>query len=253
MRASPPRRAVWWSALGAALLSCKGDAPQDSTPSADDSPADDSPADDSSSAGDSAPDDSSAPEALGFTEDIWPLHAQLCADCHGYWGQTAAEAWATLQDPMVKDPPLLVPGDPDSSWYYLVMTTSPPTAERMPYPVEPLSQEQLDRLRAWIVSGAPAEGLWESFGDVYRESGRCMSCHDDWGMNAADLYTTLTTRSSGGYAYIVPGDPEQSLLWLKVAEGTAPYGARMPLRLDPLSEAQLTQVRDWITAGAPLE
>lgn len=235
-----------------ALAACTGGK---HTPGQDSAPAESRPED--SPGSDSGPDDSEAddsgPETLTFAQDIWPLHLSKCADCHEYWGTTAADAWATLQDPMVKDPPLLVPGDPESSWYYLVMTESPPTAERMPYPVEPLSASQLQAVRDWIAAGATSEGLWPAFGEVYRSSGRCMSCHGDWGLDPSALYTTLTSRSTGGYRYVEPGEPDQSLLYLKLAEGTAPFGAQMPLALDPLDAEQLERVRAWVAVGAPLE
>ena len=49
----------------------------------------------------------------------------------------------------------------------------------------------------------------------------------------------------------VPDDPEASLLYLKLT-GTPPCGAAMPLLAEPLSDKELSCVRDWIAAqGAP--
>ncbi len=49
---------------------------------------------------------------------------------------------------------------------------------------------------------------------------------------------------------VVPGAPERSLLWRKLAGEQAPHGGAMPLGL-PADEALAAQVRAWIEAGAP--
>lgn len=54
-----------------------------------------------------------------------------------------------------------------------------------------------------------------------------------------------------GLVIVVPGDPDASLLFAKVASDTPPCGARMPrvpgVILDPL---QIAQIRQWIMLGA---
>lgn len=53
---------------------------------------------------------------------------------------------------------------------------------------------------------------------------------------------------------VVPGQPEQSLLYLKIT-GNTPCGVRMPPPdedYSPLDPAQIEQIRRWIEAGAPL-
>ena len=49
---------------------------------------------------------------------------------------------------------------------------------------------------------------------------------------------------------VVPNEPSASLLYLKVSESSPPCGARMPLGGTPLSAAEQTLIKDWITAGA---
>ncbi|HJL20007.1 MAG TPA: hypothetical protein RMH99_30360 [Sandaracinaceae bacterium LLY-WYZ-13_1] len=52
---------------------------------------------------------------------------------------------------------------------------------------------------------------------------------------------------------IAPGDPEGSLLWVKVAPTGDRCGSTMPLSGAPLSEQALCALREWIAAGAPAE
>jgi len=90
---------------------------------------------------------------------------------------------------------------------------------------------------------------------------RCLSCHggnsDDGlslGSDAQSAYTALvgqnsTNPSCGEQAYVVPGAPDESLLFNKLT-AQPPCGERMPLRGTPLSDAELDSVRSWIAAGA---
>jgi hypothetical protein len=49
---------------------------------------------------------------------------------------------------------------------------------------------------------------------------------------------------------VVPGEPDRSLLWRKLAGERAPHGVAMPMGLPP-EPALAAQVRAWIEAGAP--
>jgi hypothetical protein len=51
---------------------------------------------------------------------------------------------------------------------------------------------------------------------------------------------------------IAPGHPEQSYLLDKLAGKKLCYGARMPLNLPPLADADLRTLHDWICGGALL-
>lgn len=57
-----------------------------------------------------------------------------------------------------------------------------------------------------------------------------------------------------GLIRVVPGDPESSLLYVKITEPTC--GDRMPLHPDyngMLAEAEIAQIREWIELGAPAD
>lgn len=50
---------------------------------------------------------------------------------------------------------------------------------------------------------------------------------------------------------IEPGDPDQSYLVMKIEGSQGIVGGRMPLGRPPLSNNQITLVRDWVLDGAP--
>jgi hypothetical protein len=55
----------------------------------------------------------------------------------------------------------------------------------------------------------------------------------------------------GSIDRVEPGDPTNSYLYRKVVGGNGIIGDRMPSGLPPLSDAQVTLLRDWIRRGAP--
>lgn len=63
-----------------------------------------------------------------------------------------------------------------------------------------------------------------------------------------------TEQGCGGMMLVVPGDPEQSLLYLKVSMDKPPCGNRMPSlgpQGAPLDPAHVELIRAWIAGGAP--
>jgi hypothetical protein len=76
---------------------------------------------------------------------------------------------------------------------------------------------------------------------------------------AIDPYTELTTRTHGvsGMPYVTQGEPSQSYMYRKLegthAEGDLENlgsGVQMPSGQPPLSDEDLTLVRNWILSGA---
>jgi hypothetical protein len=79
----------------------------------------------------------------------------------------------------------------------------------------------------------------------------CKICH------TADIspHLDLTTyqglmRGSDNGPVVVPGDPDNSLLFLKVAYDNPPIGLRMPMGRAPLTQSQIRLLEDWINQGA---
>ncbi|MCR9247866.1 MAG: PSD1 and planctomycete cytochrome C domain-containing protein [bacterium] len=89
-------------------------------------------------------------------------------------------------------------------------------------------------------------------------SDKCFRCHGpDAGTRAADLRLDVRAAAVAdrdGGAAIVPGNPEESLLWHRVTATDS--GERMPppeSQKPALTAAELALVRTWIAAGAPYE
>ncbi|MEX1039592.1 MAG: c-type cytochrome domain-containing protein [Pirellulaceae bacterium] len=92
---------------------------------------------------------------------------------------------------------------------------------------------------------------WISFSDqiapVFHQ--RCVACHNPRNpkgrYNMANFASILAGGDSG--EAIIPGDADNSLLYLMVEDGSMPYES------DPLPEDQIELIRAWIALGARLD
>lgn len=82
-------------------------------------------------------------------------------------------------------------------------------------------------------------------------------CHGGLGIELSEKdagYESLLhgagTMGCDGKKFVVPGKPDESLLYQKVADEKPVCGARMPLSLEPLDAKELKQIRTWIEDGA---
>jgi hypothetical protein len=99
----------------------------------------------------------------------------------------------------------------------------------------------------------------------------CVTCHTPGGISefmvlsisASDVVTNkwVNINADGGAGppqmcqastlkRVLPGDPANSLVYLKISMTTPPCGVQMPEGLPPLSSAQIQLFFDWITQGA---
>ena len=96
-----------------------------------------------------------------FETEVWPILEKHCMECHG-----DQQAYSNLR----LDSPaairrggelgeVLVPGDPETSEIYRRTALPPDDLDFMPVDNEPLNEEELERLRDWIVAGADF-GSW---------------------------------------------------------------------------------------------
>lgn len=78
---------------------------------------------------------------------------------------------------------------------------------------------------------------------------RCQSCHNDQNSSGGLSLTSAARMRKGGNTgpAIVPGKPEESLLYRLVSGGSP----KMPREGEPLSAGEIAQVRQWIQQGAP--
>ena len=70
--------------------------------------------------------------------------------------------------------------------------------------------------------------------------------------NAAANYAAMVgvAAINESFDYVVPGDPANSYLVIKI-EGTQSVGQQMPLGSSALDNIDQTNIRNWITNGAP--
>lgn len=85
--------------------------------------------------------------------------------------------------------------------------------------------------------------------------GKCASCHfdgADLGSYRMDTPTLLSTpgESGGQMPLVVPGQPEMSLLYRKIADRVPPVGVQMPQAKPPMDARALALVHQWISEGA---
>src|SRR5580704_15513534 len=93
---------------------------------------------------------------------------------------------------------------------------------------------------------APAAAFEASVRPLFQA--KCWRCHGEAAQKAGlDLRTAAgALRGGESGAAVVPGRPDQSLLYEKVHDGAMP-----PAKKDRLSESEVAAVRRWIEARAP--
>ena len=120
----------------------------------------------SATAGDAAAEDAASNDIVSFNRDVRPLLSDRCFACHGPHA-AKREAKLQLDIPDGDEGPfqprdghhVIKPGNPDSSelWLRLISDDS---SLHMPPPdsgKKPLTQEQRDLIRRWILQGANYE------------------------------------------------------------------------------------------------
>lgn len=95
-----------------------------------------------------------------FSRDVAPLLAAKCLACHGAEKQESGyslQSYEAALKPGDTGEAAIEPGKPDES-RLLTLIASADADERMPKEAEPLSAEEVDRVRQWIVAGAKFDG-----------------------------------------------------------------------------------------------
>lgn len=90
----------------------------------------------------------------------------------------------------------------------------------------------------------------------------CATCHREGGiadragvelrLTADEAFDMLLDNSvmDPSLVFVVPGDADSSLLFLKINSDNPPVGERMPFLNAPLDADQIALIRDWINQGA---
>jgi hypothetical protein len=120
--------------------------------------------------------------------------------------------------------------------------------------------------------GAGTTGPPAKFSEIYpmifpnTTNARCNFCHSmpptdkgngmlHMGDSQAMAYDALVGKNSQSTRcmnrpLVVAGQPDMSLLYLKVSLPAPPCGSRMPLGGTPFNDMQIGMIRSWIAAGA---
>ncbi|MEW4569364.1 DUF1553 domain-containing protein [Tautonia sp. JC769] len=95
-------------------------------------------------------------DEVDYLRDIKPVLTARCYSCHGALKQEAELRLDTVELMRVGSNagPVIEPGDLEESYLLHVLTDD--DGLRMPPEGEPLTDEQVDRIRSWIAAGAPA-------------------------------------------------------------------------------------------------
>jgi hypothetical protein len=99
-------------------------------------------------------DDPEPEKVISFTADVLPIFQASCVGCHGQAGGLSLESHETLMEGG-EEGPVVVAGDPDVS--ELVLYIDGTEEPRMPKGADPLTDEQLGTIRAWIQQGAAGD------------------------------------------------------------------------------------------------
>ncbi len=92
-------------------------------------------------------------DEVDFRREVWPILDLSCMDCHSDDPERARlDTRAGLFEGLGATP--VVPGDPDASRLYQLVTLDPNDSDRMPKDGLPLAGDEIEILRRWIEEGA---------------------------------------------------------------------------------------------------
>ena len=107
----------------------------------------------------------------------------------------------------------------------------------------------LSPLRAEEDPKVQREKIWnEQIGLIMKES--CVECHGEKRMKARIRVDTFDMTVKGGRRPgVLWGHPEASRIYRVITRPHGTEGAMPPGKRDPLTEDQITKIRDWIMTG----
>jgi cytochrome c553 len=124
-----------------------------------------------------------------------------------------------------------------------------------------LAEAQIDVIRTWIDKTLTAkEDLAASGGDVTEHDvraifqARCVHCHGAEEQRGGLDMRTVESRLKGGKSGpgLVPGKPEESLIYRHIADGVMPPQRMAKLAaIELVTSSEQEKIRQWIAAGAP--
>jgi cytochrome c553 len=149
--------------------------------------------------------------------------------------------------------PVVIAGGAEKSLLIAKVVTG-----QMPPGKVKLTGAEIDVIRGWIDRTLPAESN-DAVTVTEREAlavfqARCVRCHGGLAKEGGLDLRTLASRLKGGKSgpALVPGKPEESLLYKRMANGTMPPDKMAKdLAIELPADAETAKIRAWIAAGAP--
>ena len=201
----------------------------------------------------------SSKKVPAFDADIKPLFTAKCAACHG----SAPQAKLDLRTPEAilkggASGPAVVPGEAAKSLLIDKIVTG-----QMPPGKVKLTAAEIDSVRGWIDLGlksAPVEKVATAAHPVSEIEVRailqvrCIACHGGTRREGDLDLRTVASRLKGGKSgpALVPGKPEESLMYKRIVNGTMPPERAAKLAAVELATPpEVEKLRAWIAAGAP--
>ncbi|MDQ6706101.1 MAG: DUF1549 domain-containing protein, partial [Acidobacteriota bacterium] len=187
--------------------------------------------------------------APAFDAEVTPLLQKKCLSCHS--GKGRANLDLRTEASILrggKSGPAIQAGNSEHSLLIekVVSKSMPPVGEK-------LTDPQIATLRNWIDRLTPAVQVTEA--DVLPVfQMRCVVCHGKRKQEGGLDLRTQASRLRGGKSgpAIVPGKPDASPLYQKIADGQMPPPKLLvEYFVRPPTTEEVETVRKWISAGAP--
>jgi cytochrome c553 len=191
---------------------------------------------------------------LSFGQDAPAILKTKCVPCHGA-GTPQAKLDLRSDEAAIKggiSGPSIVAGSSAKSLLLDKVVTG-----QMPPGKTKLTASEIDVLRGWVDKMKPPVAAasvseYEIRGIL---QARCVACHGSGKQEGGLDLRTMASRLKGGKSgrpALVPGKPEESLLYKRIAAGEMPpdKGAKA-LAIELPTPAEIEKIRAWIAAGAP--
>lgn len=201
--------------------------------------------------------------------ELGPFFAERCTACHAGEGAPLGLHLDSYEGALAgsENGPVLVAGDPEGS--ELVRRVRGLSEPRMPLVGDPLTEDEIARIEAWVLAGLPeGEALAEAPAPEPAPPGpgeavtfahvegiflrRCAECHSDARAEGPPEGLRLSGYAEivagGERVAVIPGNPDASEVVRRIEGRALP---RMPFDGPPwLTDDEIELVRRWIEGGA---